>query len=85
MLNSYQDSLAEVSRRRAFFKNNFDNYKEIRILFESENKERSFFIAKYGKLLPNNFIPNIGFMLPDLPSDEYFKADYNLPIIEGYH
>ena len=85
MLDAYEATLVEVSRRRAFMKHNYESYKEVRNLFESENKERRVFLEKYGKLLPYDFLPDISSILPELPSDSEFKEEHELPIIEGYH
>ena len=66
-------------------KHNYESYKEIKNLFESENNERRIFLEKYGKFLPYDFLPDISSILPDLPSDAEFKEEHTLPIIEGYH
>lgn len=68
MTQAYEACLKEISRRREFSQNFYERYELMEEEVNGENMTRQQFLEKFGSVLPFNFIPGLGAILPKLPS-----------------
>lgn len=85
MKDAYEKSLIEISRRKWFFEQYYDIYKELKKNFSSENALRINFQNCYGDILPITFVPELKNTLPDLSNSSGFDMDRGLPNIQNLH
>jgi hypothetical protein len=80
--NAYQQALLETSRRNEFKVWLDTRLRQVAAGLEVEKEKRTKFLSQFGRILPNDFIPQLK-MMP--PSISLSKVDQDLPDIQGLH
>lgn len=70
---SISNAKQELLRREVFIKIAFELANQIEYLFKEEAKNRDAFYKKYGKYIPKQLFPQLGFTLPRLNLTEMLK------------
>jgi hypothetical protein len=56
---AYEKGLIEITRRRKFRKIADEEYNKLKLFIQKEKEARTMFLNEYGKLFPNDFLPQL--------------------------